>query len=379
MTKSHGEDDLVAAIYDAVIEPSGWDEVVRRIVEATKSFSGGLYVQQADAAHLSATCNVDPLYADAFVQHYYKIIPFNVTAAAIAPGEVWTATSVSQTDSFKATAFCNEFIRPQGWADLVAIGLLRSPKAYGQLALQRSPDAIWVEPAEWHLLETLAPHLQRAVTIHNVLSRTKATTDSLGAAVAAAGFAVFLLTGDCRVVFANTKAEDLIRRGIGLRYEHGWLVATSPAVTARLHALARRGSQPGRGEGDIGGTIELCRGENCPPLLAHVIPLAPIRTVAIFDLDRPAAAVFIVDPAAGFGAQIERFAARFGLTAAETRVLREIIGGSGLLAAATILKITEATARSHANRILAKTGTARQTELIRRFFESALPGVPAGN
>jgi hypothetical protein len=41
------------------------------------------------------------------------------------------------------------------------------------------------------------------------------------------------------------------------------------------------------------------------------------------------------------------------------------------------LKITEATARSHTNRILAKTGTTRQTELIRRFFEATLPGLPA--
>jgi hypothetical protein len=45
-----GDTDIIAAIYDAIIEPSGWDEVVKRIVEATKSVSGGLYIQQADAA-----------------------------------------------------------------------------------------------------------------------------------------------------------------------------------------------------------------------------------------------------------------------------------------------------------------------------------------
>jgi DNA-binding CsgD family transcriptional regulator len=74
---------------------------------------------------------------------------------------------------------------------------------------------------------------------------------------------------------------------------------------------------------------------------------------------------------------LARFAAKFGLTLAEARLLGEIIGGSGLLTAAAKLNITEATARSHANRILAKTGTTRQTELIRRFFETALPGVAA--
>jgi DNA-binding CsgD family transcriptional regulator len=186
------------------------------------------------------------------------------------------------------------------------------------------------------------------------------------------------LTGDCRVVFANAKAEDLVRHGMGLRYEHGRLAATNPTLTARLHALARHGSQPGRGEGDIGGTLELCRGENRPPLVAHVFPLAPNRTVAIFDLDRPAAAVFIVDPDTGLGAQIQHFGARFGLTPSETRVLAEIIAGKGRLAAAARLNLTETTVRTHTSRIFAKTGTNRQTELIRRFFETALPGSPSG-
>ena len=85
-----------------------------------------------------------------------------------------------------------------------------------------------------------------------------------------------------------------------------------------------------------------------------------------------------VDPATGFGAQIQRFAASFGLTPAETRGLGEIIAGNGLLAAATRLKITETTARTYAKHVLAKTETNRQTELIRRFFETALPGSPAG-
>jgi hypothetical protein len=46
--------DLIAAIYDAVIEPSGWDDVVKRIVEATKSVSGALFIDMGDTAHVSA-------------------------------------------------------------------------------------------------------------------------------------------------------------------------------------------------------------------------------------------------------------------------------------------------------------------------------------
>jgi DNA-binding CsgD family transcriptional regulator len=363
-------------IYDAIIDPSGWDEVVKRIVEATKSVSGGISIR-ADAAHLTALCNVDPFYTDAYVHTYYKRNPYSAEEATIAPGEIRTGTHISRLDILKASVFYNEYMRPQGWADAVVVGLMRAPNAVGYLGLHRSPHAVWVEPKEWNLLETLAPHLKRAAEVHQLLSWARATTESLGAAVADAGFAVFLLSADCRVVFANAKAEDLVRRGIGLRYEHGRVAAASPALTARLHALARDGAQPNRADGDIGGTLELPRGGNCPPLVAHVFPLAANRTVSIFDIDRPSVAVFVVDPSADFGAQIRRFAARFGLTPAETRVLEEIIGGNGLPAAAARLKISGTTARTHAYRILEKTGTNRQTELIRRFFETALPGPSA--
>jgi DNA-binding CsgD family transcriptional regulator len=362
--------DLIAAIYDAIIDPSRWEEVVKRIVEATKSVSGGLLVLERNAAHLSATHNVDRFYANAYVEHWHQHNPLRAVEATVSPGELKTATHLFETETFRASAFFNEFLCPQGWADVVGVGLLRGPNSSGHLLVHRSPDAIWVEPKEWRLLETLAPHLKRAAEVHQLLARERAAKESLGAGVAAAGFAVFLLTKDCRVNFANAKAEDLVRRGVGLRYENERLAAATQTLTQCLHALAREAAQPDRAETDIGGTVELPCGENRPPLLAHVIPLAANRTVSIFDIERPAAAVFVVDPSSDFAAQIRRFGARFGLTPAETRVVGEIIGGNGLLAAAASLKITEDTARTHAKRIFSKTGTNRQTELIRRFFQT---------
>jgi hypothetical protein len=75
------ETNLIAAIYDCVIDPSGWDDVVKRIVEATKSLSGGVFVQiHFDRTRLAASYNIDPFYADAYVQTYYKISPFEAEA-----------------------------------------------------------------------------------------------------------------------------------------------------------------------------------------------------------------------------------------------------------------------------------------------------------
>jgi PAS domain-containing protein len=246
--------DLIASIYDAVIDPSRWDEVVRRIVEDTKSMSGNLVLQQAHAASLTALYNVEPSLADAYAKTYYN--PLRTPQWGIPPGKV-RECSYTQTESFKASAYYDEFVRPQGWVNLVVTGLARTPDSFALLALTRSPEAASMEPAEWHLLETLAPHLRRAAELHALLGRARATTEQLGAAVAATGFAVFLLSGTCRILFANREAEELVRTHMGLRYEGGRLAAANPALTRRLQALARAGSSPKLGEGDIGGTLEL--------------------------------------------------------------------------------------------------------------------------
>jgi DNA-binding CsgD family transcriptional regulator len=214
--------------------------------------------------------------------------------------------------------------------------------------------------------------LKRAAEIHQLLARERAAKESLGAGIAAAGFAAFLLSKHYRVVFANAKAEELLRRGGGLRCVHGRLVAATTALTERIAALVRGAAGIKDSEGDIGGTIELPCGAGRPALIVHLFPVAAIRTASMFDIERPAAALFVIDPAANFGAKIERFAELHGLTAAETKCVAELVRGKGVPAAAARLKIGESTARSHCQSIFFKTATTRQGELIRRFFDTAI-------
>jgi DNA-binding CsgD family transcriptional regulator len=377
MVSSRGSADMIAAIYDAGLDPTRWDEVIGKIAGRTNSVSGSLAIRRADTIELAALHNMDPSYAEAYAKNWYKRNPLDTFKDSIAPGELRTYTEITQTDRFKASAYFNEFCRPQGWSDGLVACLGRGHSSSGFFGLVRSPERIWVEPADWRLLETLVPHLQRAVEVNRLLLRSTAITDSLGRAFEAAGFGILLVTEDCRILFANTKAEDFLRRRVGLQSSLGRLTARDRRIHERLQALVRRRSKSAQ-SGCDGGTLELCREGEDRPLVAHVIPLSPVCTLAIIDLERPAAAVFLVDPTADLFARVRRFASRFGLTGAETRVLAEIISGSRIPAAAEKLKVTEGTLRTHAKRILSKTGSTRQAELVRRFFETSLPEAPSG-
>lgn len=373
---SDGSADILELIYDAALDPSRWDEAVARIVARTNSVSASLATQRGNTVHLSAIHNIDPFYADAYAKRWYRNNPLDVFKTTVAPGELKAYTRISQADRFKATAYFNEFVRPQGWGDGVIACLRRGPTSVGYFGVIRSSNRIWIEPAEWHLLESLVPHVQRAVEVDRLLARATAITDSLGQAFAAAGFGVFLVTEDCRILFTNAEAEELLRRCVGLVYRWGHLTASDRAVGERLQGLVRGGSKPARG---TGGTLELRCDDQGRRLIAHVIPLAPRRTSTIVDVERPAAAVLVVDPNADLLARVRHFAASSRLTGTETRVLAEIIRGSSISAAAVKMKIAEGTVRTHVKRIFEKTGVTRQTDLVRRFFEASLPGFRGGS
>lgn len=59
----------------------------------------------------------------------------------------------------------------------------------------------------------------------------------------------------------------------------------------------------------------------------------------------------------------------YALTAAEARLARHLMQGFDLTGTAAHLSICRETARTHLRRVLAKTGTHRQAELIRLLVQ----------
>lgn len=70
-------------------------------------------------------------------------------------------------------------------------------------------------------------------------------------------------------------------------------------------------------------------------------------------------------PAADPTRHVESAAERFGLTTAERRLLSRLFAGMSLASAASSLGVARTTARTHLQRIFDKTGSRRQSDLVR--------------
>lgn len=80
--------------------------------------------------------------------------------------------------------------------------------------------------------------------------------------------------------------------------------------------------------------------------------------------------MFVIDPLVG--SNVDMLSNAYGLTKAESRVLREIVQCGGLVDAARKLRISVPTGRTHLQHIFEKTNVATQAELVRLFMMSSL-------
>jgi DNA-binding CsgD family transcriptional regulator/PAS domain-containing protein len=216
---------------------------------------------------------------------------------------------------------------------------------------------------------------REAVAISDALNLTTVRSEALEATLNAFTTGVYLTDRQGRIVYMNCAAERQVRTSNPIRVANNHL---SPIDHKARLALDRAIDEATGDEADLptsGFTIALPGGDN-GGLIATVLPLARGERqsgafsgmVAIFVQDPIVMPPFIPGQA---------FAELYGLTRSELRVLIAMVPGLSVKEAAEVLGIGENTAKTHLQHIHSKTGTSKQTELM-RLFMSSTPPVNAG-
>lgn len=159
---------------------------------------------------------------------------------------------------------------------------------------------------------------------------------------------VFLIDAELNQRFGNRGAEALARDGLG---GIDRFTASDKDFMARLLVWLKRCRN--------GGTV----GETRLPLV-----LRNGRQIAVDAVHLESIGLFVLtvdDPESAIDRNIARVSEACGLTPTEERMLILMVEGLDTIIAAKRLGIAPTTARTHLQRLFAKTGTARQSELVR--------------
>ncbi len=209
---------------------------------------------------------------------------------------------------------------------------------------------------------------RRAVATADALTLTKIRSNALEAILNALTSAVYLTDRYGQIVYMNRAAEHQVGTCSAICVTHNRLTVIDR--TARL-LFAKAIDKAIDYEADLpstGFTIAL-PGAGDAGLIATVVPFTRGERQSTSGL----AAIFMQDPTVLPPCSGAAFAKLYGLTKSELRVLLAMLPGLGVKQVAEELGIGESTVKTHLQHIYSKTGTSKQTELLRLFMSFTPP------
>jgi PAS domain-containing protein len=225
----------------------------------------------------------------------------------------------------------------------------------------------------------VAPHLRRAETLRAQLDELRSRQRTFAALIEASPVGVVLLDAQGRPLFANAAARRIGRVGDGLELGPEGLRAAQPDEQRRLERAITAARVTARGEAPEGEAIVVVSrpsGSRGYPVLVTAVAEGPGR--AGTGLEGASALVLIGDPAARFEPPPERVARLYGLTPAQARLACALASGDTVESYAESAGVTIATARWTLKQVQARTGTDRQSELVRLLLTGPAALLGAG-
>jgi len=208
------------------------------------------------------------------------------------------------------------------------------------------------------------PHLRRAATVHHSLHAVAQEQIALGEAIDRLYTGVLLLDGQRRVVLQNQAASRILADEDGLRVDRSGPSAQDAKDNVRLQELIARAIAEEPAPPDVPNVLRIKRPSGKRDYTLTVGALLHTTPEEASEEDATAV-IFVVDPETDLSAPAEVLEDLYDLTHSEAQIVRLIAEGLTIEEAARKRGVSVNTARSHLKHAFAKTGTTRQSELMR--------------
>lgn len=361
-------DEIIGAVYDAALEPGRWPEALRRVggtIGAQSSFFFSTHSDVEPGAVLHVFNQPDEML-DGFTSFWHTQDEWML--AAQRKGHVRRGTLVLGGElvprrEFHRTAFYNDFTRRHDIDSMVGSvlfdGTETEPMPFTNLVWYRGPGKPEFEVAERERLRGYLPHFQRAMRIQRRIGwlADRQAQDAFSAMHVAS----IVLDRHGAVHHHNDAGALLLDSLSPQSYRFGRLRTLGDRSSLAIEdavATASRG-EPAR-------FTALLAGRRPRVMAATLIRIAAGASES-FGPATPASDRFLLlveVPRINGRGVAEAVCTLFHLSRAEVRVLGALLDGDTPAQIASAGGNSVATVRTQISSLLAKTGTASQTELL---------------
>lgn len=356
--------ELIAQIYDAAADPATWPETLRQTTEFVGGASAVMYFhdffQPSGTFHYSS--DADAHVADAYFRSCVRTNPFMPTFLTAEPGGVYAATDILPVEQLRRTRFFREWCGPQGYSDVLAAVLVKSGMYFAGVIVA-VPDGREAADDEMHRrLKLLAPHFSRALAIGKAIDLHKIEAAAFADTLDGLAAGVFFVDEQARLIHANEAGRRMVAEGDVAGGAQGTLTASDRQADASLRSACARVA---RGEVEEGGGGIPLTGRGGGRYMAHVLPLTSGARRSAGAAYAATAAVFIRRSGLDIPSPVEAISKAYGLTPSELRALYAIVAAPSVKDASELLGLSQATVKTHLQRVFDKTGARKQADLVK--------------
>jgi len=277
------------------------------------------------------------------------------------PVNVFLGEQIWPENELLRSTYYNEFLKKFEVCQIACATVASAPGVFDVLSVYRGHGEAPFDREQIAILETLAPHLQVAFATRKRLLGLEARVAGLENALNQLQSAVILLDATERVVFVNQAARSILTDGDGLVLSRLKLSAQGITQRCKLRSLISLAIGIGNERTRCGGAMPIPRLGKKP---LHLL-VSPLRSRVTEFSGSAAVAIFLDDPERDLPVPAEILRVLFGLTAAEAKLAVALLNGQSIAAVANLHQVSKETIRTQMKSIFQKTGTKRQSDLIR--------------
>ena len=351
--------ETLGLVYESAVSPDRWPELLQRLAHGFDCHFCGMNISSANREEFRAIAvGVDRAEHQAFLHRFNRTNPVTLRLPSGVTGELIEACSVMSRAELERSEMYQAFYRPNDMGHTARMTIWSGRAGTQSIALSRPWRAAPFGARERSLARSLIPHLHRATRVARHLGNADLLTKAAHATLDALPHPVLLLDRTGRPVYVNRETDRLLRAADGLLAGRERLSGASAAATRALEALIGAAA---RGSGN-GGTLRLPRPSGKAPLVVVAIPIRGLHD--FFFADQPTVLLFVADPTEKRTVDAAMLTALFGLTRAEAELARQLLAGHELQAIAAATGRSIFTVRNLLARVMAKTETGRQSDLM---------------
>ena len=352
--------ELIAAIYDAALQSSGWASLAVGMADLFDAGECQIHVLDLTSNSLRMI-GATPDASDAMVPEFLGKFAERYGS----PNDLFSDNSAIHDEFYNIECLdCFEAQQIQSDNFFFITRLLEFvPGELCVIGLRRRPGAASLTSEEKRWLQILLLHLQRALKIQARLSAVPALDRIEFDVLHAVKAPVLLVDEQAHIVFSNQMAESLLAEAEGIRNVAGVLQAADRGVSPRLLALIGAVTSVGHDEAQS-SVLAVPRAAG-RPLSLMVAPLPRRATPA--GVARALALIMVGDPDRRARPALAALVDLYGLTRAEARLLDSLLAGERLQQYAERAGVSINTAKSQLAQLFQKTGHSRQSDLLREI------------